>query len=76
MTRQDAQSSGGREEGRKQFEQDQRRIYEIALHDVRRAIDTLAPDDHLIGHIYRRLARAVAEAYDVASPFSADWPHY
>ena len=54
---------------KEKFELEQHRIYEIALHDVRRAIDTLAPDDHLIGHIYRRLARAVSEAYGLASPF-------
>lgn len=65
------------ERQRKQFLLNQRRIYEVALHDVRRAIDTVAPEDHLIGYIYRRLARAVSEAYGTESPFAGnDQPDY
>lgn len=50
------------------FEKERTRIYEVAVHDVRRMIETMAPDDHLMSHIYRRLARAVTDAYAVHVP--------
>ena len=49
-------------------ELNRRRVYELALHDVRRAIETMKPDEILVGHIYARLAKAVAEAYGLPDP--------
>lgn len=40
-------------------------IYSLAVHDVRRMCEKMAPDDLLISHIFRRLAKAVAEAYEI-----------
>lgn len=38
-------------------------VYSIALHDVRRMIETMRPDTRLVAHIYKRLAKAIAEVH-------------
>jgi hypothetical protein len=43
-------------------------VYSIAVHDVRRMIETLRPDDTLMSLIFRRLAKAISEAYDAPHP--------
>lgn len=36
-------------------------VYSLAVHDIRRAIETLRPDDLLLAYILRRLAQAFRE---------------
>jgi hypothetical protein len=38
-------------------------VYSIALHDVRRMIETMRADEKLVAYIYKRLSRAVAEVH-------------
>jgi hypothetical protein len=47
------------------------RVLFLAIHDVRRMIQTMHPDELLVSHIDRRLSRGVAEAGKVAEAASA-----
>jgi hypothetical protein len=52
----------------REFQRERERVYSIALHDVRRMIEHMRPDDLLVSYIYRRLAKAIAEVYGADLP--------
>jgi hypothetical protein len=52
----------------KKFEHRRNHIYSSALLEVVDMVETMRPDDLLIGAIYRHLARAVCLAYDMPPP--------
>jgi hypothetical protein len=55
-------------EGHVPDRKERERIIEVAAHDIRRAIETMAPDDALLSYMFKRLARCFDELWRVKRP--------